>query len=382
MNELSVGSLFSDHDHGVNGLAFDQNGDMFVSVGGFTNMGLPGAGLGNHWENPLSASIVKILLSKGPNFDGHITYDRDLPDIKHARKLSGDVEVYATGIRNAYDICFTSKSDLYATDNGPNRGFGDASTNCQQDELETFAGNNDVTGVTGFDRPDKVLKIVQGAWYGHPNLNRGECQYIDPFTDKDPLNNPPDPSRNYHGEISTLKSSVDGICEYTASHFGEQLKGDIIISSYAPSGVGIVYRMKPNEAPVTLDAEWSALSVAQGYWGELIFPRVNKKVINILTPDYPFPSGLSVRVVTPFRGPKAGGLLVTITGHGFGHGNPQVHFDGSPCQVDLRTVGETTRGSILRCTTPPTNGKSLVDVSVSIDGQISTIQNGFMYTAA
>lgn len=371
----------SDHDHGVNGLAFDQYGDMYASVGGFTNMGLPGAGLGNQWENPLSGSIVKVLLSKGSSFDGHITYDQDLPNIKRARKLSGDVEMYATGIRNAYDICFTSKSEMYATDNGPNRGFGDAATNCKEDDLDSFEGNNNVVGVPSFDRPDKVMKIEKGAWYGHPNLNRGECQYIDPFTGRDAKGNNPDPSLNYHKQIATLKSSIDGICEYTASHFGDQLKGNIIISSYAPSGVGIVYRMKPGETPIALDLEWSGLSVAQGYWGELVFPRVNKKVINILQPNYPFPSALSVRVVTPFRGPKTGGLSVVITGHGFGHGSPVVLLDGNKCSVNPTSVQETARGSILKCVTPPSNGKELVDVSVSIDGQTSTIKNGFMYTA-
>lgn len=370
----------SDHDHSVNGLDFDQNGNLLASVGGVTNMGLPSASFGNIWETPLSAAMIKVQLSLGASFNGVVQYDQDLPNIKKAKKISGDVSLFATGLRNSFDLCFTSKGEIYATDNGPNSGYGDRPISCEQDDSDLPADNINVTGLVSFRRVDKVVKVTQGAWFGHPNLNRNECMYIDPFTDKDGYGHPP--ASNYVNELATLTSSINGICEYTASHFGGQFKGEIIISSYAPGGTGVVYRMKPGSKPQNLDSEWSGLSVAQGFWGEIIMPRVAKKDFHVLLPDYPAPAGLSARVVTPYRGGKAGNLVVTITGHNFGTA-PTVTIDGKPCPVVAGSVAETSRGSILKCTTPPASaGKELVNVVVSSGGQSSTITDGFMYSLA
>lgn len=44
--EVISGLPVSNHDHAVNGLAFAHDGQLLIQVGGFTNAGIPSAGLG------------------------------------------------------------------------------------------------------------------------------------------------------------------------------------------------------------------------------------------------------------------------------------------------------------------------------------------------
>src|SRR5690606_21647006 len=53
---LVNGLPVSNHDHGINGLEFDFNGDLYICVGGNTNAGVPHCNLGNVPESPLSGA--------------------------------------------------------------------------------------------------------------------------------------------------------------------------------------------------------------------------------------------------------------------------------------------------------------------------------------
>ena len=73
--------------------------------------------------------------------------------------------IYATGIRNAFDLMFDDKGQLWAPANGsssggnsPAGGGAPALTNIQQVEEDT------------------LFKVVKGAYYGHPDPVRG--QYV------------------------------------------------------------------------------------------------------------------------------------------------------------------------------------------------------------
>eukprot|EP00170_Pyropia_yezoensis_P006953 contig_28392_g6975 len=61
---------------------------MLLPVGGVTNNGIPHPASGALEESPLSASIVKVALSK-PGFDGRIRYSSS--DAATARVTGGDV---------------------------------------------------------------------------------------------------------------------------------------------------------------------------------------------------------------------------------------------------------------------------------------------------
>ena len=41
MEDIITGIPISDHDHGINGIEFGDNGELYIQVGGNTNAGIP-----------------------------------------------------------------------------------------------------------------------------------------------------------------------------------------------------------------------------------------------------------------------------------------------------------------------------------------------------
>lgn len=72
----------SDGDHAVNDLEFTQTGDLLISVGGFTNAGLPAQEISSMWEAYFSGAVVIARLSRGSKFNGTI---HTRPQLMHAQ---------------------------------------------------------------------------------------------------------------------------------------------------------------------------------------------------------------------------------------------------------------------------------------------------------
>ena len=117
----------SNHDHAVNGMQFDNNGDLLICVGGNTNAGVPHKFIGDLPESPLSAAILKAEISR-PDFDGELSYVETGTGLPNDDQVFGDivdlvpgthVSVHASGLRNSYELVYTTRGRLYATDNGP-----------------------------------------------------------------------------------------------------------------------------------------------------------------------------------------------------------------------------------------------------------------------
>lgn len=132
--DLITGLPVSDHDHALNGLEFGDHGELYFLVGGNTNAGVPGAlsSSQEQKENVLSAAALVADLSD-PSFNGFLTYDA--VDDGNLNPGFG-VEVFAAGLRNPYDLVLHSNGKIYATDNGPNDGYGFVSTSCNQFGLD------------------------------------------------------------------------------------------------------------------------------------------------------------------------------------------------------------------------------------------------------
>jgi glucose/arabinose dehydrogenase len=106
----------------VNQIEFGNRGELYINIGSNTNGGVPGrlSGSGLLKENYFSASTVIANLSN-PIFDGYIEYDA--PDDGSPRSRRG-ISVFAPGLRNPFGLTLHSNGKLYATDNGPNTGYG------------------------------------------------------------------------------------------------------------------------------------------------------------------------------------------------------------------------------------------------------------------
>ena len=75
--------------HSNNGLAFGPDDRLYIALGGTSDHGPE--------DHPLGGTILVT----------------DIP--------SGPLEIYASGLRNPYDLAFCSDGQLYATDNGPDQ---------------------------------------------------------------------------------------------------------------------------------------------------------------------------------------------------------------------------------------------------------------------
>ncbi|KAI0565348.1 Glucose/Sorbosone dehydrogenase [Gracilaria domingensis] len=338
---IITGLPVSNHDHGVGPIAFLADGSMLISIGSFTNAGVskPGDGIGGVPENPLSAAIVRAPYLQ-PGFNGNIRYDQyDDPSV--ARKIAGDVEPYVTGIRNSFGMVRHSNGQTYITDNGPNTGFGLTSTSCTGEAPDA-------------ESQDKLLRLVAGAYYGHPNRNRGrtdpkQCVYKD-------LDQPS--GNGFLKPIGIMTSSTNGLIEYRSNTFNGALKTSLLMSKVAFGANGLVWRAELHPSGNSLMSQpyrffdQSGVSLTEGLYGELVMPQLKKYRVLALQADEPGPKAISIVSVHPTRGPKTGGTEVFITGHFLNSPSLVITFGGVACTniVDIKYQH-------VRCITPAGNGK-------------------------
>lgn len=334
------------HDHSVGRPAFDQQGDMLLPVGGMTNAGVKHPKSGDVAESPLSGAVVKVALSKGSAFDGKITYSTNDPAT--AKQTGGDVSVWASGIRNGLNVERHSSGTYWLVDNGANAGYGDVSVSC--DEAVSFknAGDNN----------DRLLKLEEGGYYGHPNPNRG---------DKDPrqctYRKPSAKAPGYTQPKHLFAASTNGIAEQRTNVFGGAVKGHLFFSKFATGEDGVTHTAPVSKTgklgQVTVVKSYSGLNIAVTPFGSLYMPRVHQGKVVVLAAKYETAGrGPMVMSVTPNRGRRDGGYRVYIAGHNLPAG-AGVSFGGAAC-TDVQQVGEVG----LTCMMPAGTGK----VAAKVEG--------------
>lgn len=99
--------------HSNNGIAVGRDGRLYFGVGSTTNNG-------THEPNPRAAAVLSVK-----------------PD-------GSDLQTYADGLGNSFDVAFNSNGDLFGGDNSPSGDGGDD------------------------DPSDEFNYLVKGAHYGYP----------------------------------------------------------------------------------------------------------------------------------------------------------------------------------------------------------------------
>ena len=141
-------------------------------------------------DNVLSGTCLVAYLSD-PSFDGNIKYSATNDGIMlNAKKL----EIFAYGLRNPFSLTMHSNGNLYATDNGPNLGYGQMMTDCKGGSIvDTY-------------EYDRLNLLVKGQYFGFPNKIRGQT---DPRQCS--WRSITEPSTNdYTAPLMTLLPSTDG----------------------------------------------------------------------------------------------------------------------------------------------------------------------------
>jgi N-acetylneuraminic acid mutarotase len=226
-------------DHAPNGLALAPDGTtLYVAQASQTNEGAPAERFGYVPEYELSGALLSIDLVR----IGERPYDlptRDDPSrpgvddendpfggnggLNQARLVpGGPVQVYASGLRNPYDVVVTKAGRVYTVQNGPNRlygglpvgeGPGDRCTN------EPREG-----GTRGVDT---LHLIRRNGYYGHPNPTRGECDFVPPAV---------------RDAMARFPMSTNGIAEREGALVTVSLNGELYRLTLSPGGDRVVRR--------------------------------------------------------------------------------------------------------------------------------------------
>lgn len=231
-------------DHSVQSLAFHQ-GKLYASVGSMTTSGNESF---SFWgdpilrEIPVSASIVEIdytsLGAPSTVRDSVITAD------------SAPVRLFATGLRNAYDLAWHSNGNLYANIN-QNGGSDEQSTRTPTDGACEGLPSSVATNTLN----DTLNLIRRGGYYGHPNPSRGECVVMgggqgafavagyDKSQAPEPAFNPALITPYASSTGGSFGISVNGLAEYLG---GGPLAGSLLSADF--SGSRTILTAKPASA--------------------------------------------------------------------------------------------------------------------------------------
>jgi hypothetical protein len=272
-----VGLPRSRKDHLTNSIEYGPDGALYVIQGSLSAMGRADGAWGNQPEVLLSAAILRI----DPGLiEAHVASNGAL-DVRTAT-LSGNeiaqnyglgevpgtlydplennapLTIYATGIRNAYDLAWHSNGQLYVPTNGSAAGGNvpayAAGTPCQNRVDKAIFGNFTWQGTQPpqiFNLPtqnDYLFRVVQNGYYGHPNPER--CEWVanggnptagtDPaeIIDEDPRNGYDVgvfPDRNWRGFAFNFgkNSSPNGVIEYKTNIYDGNLRGKLLVVRYS-----------------------------------------------------------------------------------------------------------------------------------------------------
>ncbi len=394
LNPLITGLPVSNHDHGVNDLIFDNQGDLYFAIGSNTNAGIVDNKIGGIPESPLTTAILKAEITK-PNFNGKVKYElvteidpdkydslnsdfnpeTDLTFDPATSQVFGDiaavvpgvdVSVYASGLRNTFSLLLTTDNLIYGVDNGANGGLGDVSTSATTQE--PFQDKRHL---------DELNLIEEGNYYGFANRSRGL------FDDRQNVYHGPDEASTseYTAPLTTLSSSTNGLDEYRANSFGGQLKGDLLVQRYKgrTAAISLSDDGRVVESKLNLEGLIYGLDVFTAPRGAIVgVDYINNSVTVALPDDASIGNVPTALDIFPWRAPATGGNLFIIGGDNFGDlSNTSVTIGGEIAQISSVSDG------LIRGFFPAFNNPSsdLLDVVVESAGQISVLDDAFLALA-
>jgi len=238
-------------DHLTNQMALGPDGQLYVTQGSMTAMGAADTTWGLRNEHLLSAAVLRLDWAKLSAWPGGVVDAKTegSPYRYSPFTKSAPLTIYASGVRNAYDLVWTNDGHLYAPTNGSASGgnspAGSAPYNGNRIDKDINGPYNaaSVPGLTALPtQNDFLFDIEPNGYYGHPNYLRDE--YVlnggNPTSGKDkaevtkyPVGTQPD--RNYRGFAWDFgrNRSPNGVIEYQSNTFNGALKGKLLVAQYS-----------------------------------------------------------------------------------------------------------------------------------------------------
>ncbi|MEL6930605.1 MAG: malectin domain-containing carbohydrate-binding protein, partial [Cyanobacteria bacterium J06600_6] len=382
----------SNHDHGVNGMVFDDNGDLLVTVGSSTNAGIADQRIGGVPESAFTVAVLKAEITK-PDFNGNIQYE--LPaDYVLPAEFSGDfnpadsqgfgdvanvvdgvdVSVYASGLRNAFDLVYATNGNIYATENGANRDFGNESTGATTEVVFTR------------DPGDELNLIEEGNYYGQPNRNRGR---------EDDRQNvyygAGDPDNGEHtAPIARFKSSTNGITEYRSTAFSNQLRGNLLTQNLddgfnakvfnvelSNDGTQVINNSEFETEPGSGIAVGQGVDIFTGFSGAILSVDVFNGKVRVSTPVDDNITTATAYEIDEWRAPASGGGTFTIGGTNFSNLNDTTVKIGNETASIISVSDKRIFGTLPAFAASEYASQGLLDITVNSGGESSTITDAF-----
>ncbi len=261
----------STRDHMVNSIVFGPDGGLYISQGSNSSAG----SYDKAWqrnETLLSGAILRLDVSKlkAVKLPLNVKTTKNQNLINHASltniKLSdgsynpyatqSPLTIYASGIRNAYDMVWHSNGQLYIPANGSGGGGNSPATvkkvkrpnGTYYDGPEVLATENVPVQHDWLFRvnPNKGV-----GYYGHPNPLRGEYVLNRGFVDN-PMYQPwvkPDKNFRWAAFDFGYNKSPNGVIEYKNNAFNGALKGKLLVCRFSGGGdimvlePGVIYKL-------------------------------------------------------------------------------------------------------------------------------------------
>jgi len=260
----------SKKDHLTNSIAFDTAGDLYISQGSNTAGGEPDPAWAFRPERLLSGAILKVDRDKLPAslpLDAYTTSDISVINSAPANSITmsdgtynpyasnSPLTIFATGVRNAYDLLWHSNGWLYIPTNGTagnNTNSPNSPSTANYELARRIDGRTTIPDAPalfgGNTQKDWLFKTKGGTYHGHPNpyrgefvLNHGGTSYsglpgqVKPYKDvtKYPTSVQPDPNYTQPAFDFDFNKSPNGVIEYKSDAFGGKLKGLIMVVQFS-----------------------------------------------------------------------------------------------------------------------------------------------------
>lgn len=254
----------STRDHMINSVAFGPDGALYMCMGSNSSAGA----YDNDWqrnESLLSGTVLRLDLAKLNAFTLPINVQTTSNQsiINNAPPVSAlmsdgtynpyssesPLTIYASGVRNAYDLLWHSNGQLYLPTNGSGGGGNSPASVMGTRKPDGTVYNGPVVAqTTGVQVQNDWLFRVNPAkpvgYYGHPNPLRGEYVINRGFADDSLYSPSVVADANYRlGYNFGLNHSPDGVIEYKSNNFNGILKGKLLVCRF--SGGGDIVVMEP-----------------------------------------------------------------------------------------------------------------------------------------
>jgi hypothetical protein len=252
-------------DHSVNSIDFGPDGALYIVQGSNTAMGDPDLAWGERPERLLTAAVLRLDIAKAQQQSLPINAKTADGGNYDPYSSNAPLTIYATGVRNAYDLVWHSNGELYVPANGSAAGGNTpallAGTTWSNGQVY---GGPDIQAMADVrvSQPDYLFRVQKGGYYGHPNKLRNE--YImnggNPTDRQDPgevvwtesgvsygypVGTPVEP--NYRGWAYDfgLNISPNGVIEFRSNAFDGKLQGKLLVCRF--SGGDDVMVLEPGE---------------------------------------------------------------------------------------------------------------------------------------